>query len=382
MKDPKAFKGQGTFGTVYALPGDIAMKVANQPIEKCQKEMNKYRNMGLRELTVQSWNTQCLERGRRANENELNKESPINDQIYYTLPKPIIDRYTLLLDPLLVADIYKANNLSRGSRGVVFNKLCVGEAKDVLKILKSDALQPTYLDWLFDRVFEAGSTVLSAMHESENPMYHRDIKPENIMICKNADGTYHAKIVDFGLACAKSNFRPFAWGTAEFSPPNSNDWWTNLIQYHFANSGIRIDDYVDVEYLDERTWSSGEYADKFALACTLVEILGKKLKLGQRIKPTYVNVVKLLFQGAPWSTIKGTYDASQPSSIGLADRRVLGGKAVQTWTSTGQKVTLKDGRVRTVYENTAGERRIRRKVEASNGRPARFVYSKFDVKSL
>ncbi|MGK5595378.1 MAG: protein kinase domain-containing protein [Parachlamydiaceae bacterium] len=54
-------------------------------------------------------------------------------------------------------------------------------------------------------------------------MIHRDLKPDNILLKKDAQQTYHAKITDFGLSCNVNNFQEEIAGTSTYFPPEYFD---------------------------------------------------------------------------------------------------------------------------------------------------------------
>ena len=84
----------------------------------------------------------------------------------------------------------------------------VGQAQDGSPYLVMELLRGEGLGDLLDRAGKLDPrfaldvtaqilSVLVAVHE--HGIVHRDLKPENIFLCPRTDGTYHVKILDFGI---------------------------------------------------------------------------------------------------------------------------------------------------------------------------------------
>lgn len=82
-----------------------------------------------------------------------------------------------------------------GAKGVIYLAMEYVQGASLGRLIEEKGrLQPAVAIQLLLEICDA----MSCAHK--NDVLHRDLKPDNVMIVTGADGEYHAKVVDFGLA--------------------------------------------------------------------------------------------------------------------------------------------------------------------------------------
>ena len=268
-------------------------------------------------------------------------ESTVNLLIGAILTPNTLAKHTQILKKTQNASIRQANNATNPTS---YTRLCSGV--DIETALKNGTFP---VDIVFNLVLTAGVAVLSEMHASH--WYHCDIKPANIMLCEDPTkgGSYNASVVDFGVALQTNNPGKINRGSPAWIPGSIPVEGLLGVHEHFYK--VPRDRLKSLLTLYETTNGENINPDKFALGLTLCDVLG-----GTPMTESQEAVIRALIDGLSWDFI------NTASSNYRTAHKLLGGRGRFAWTSTGKKVTLKDGSKRTLYRNQGlpGELRIRK----------------------